>query len=164
MAIVISMLDEKRKKRNRQKQESDSREEFEIPPIDGAPSQKRREGNAPFEIPTIQGAPQTPTVPQKRPPSGSPVQKRVEEEQSGKVQLPNGYLAYLAEKEKQEKREMPESSPAVLQAAEKPRTNVPDLHSDVLLRAVEYAQILQPPKAYQYMMTRSVRGDWQNHR
>ena len=39
-----------------------------------------------------------------------------------------------------------------------------DIHTDVLLHAIEYAQILQPPKAYQYMATRSCRGDWQNNK
>lgn len=39
-----------------------------------------------------------------------------------------------------------------------------DIHSEVLLNAVAYAQILQPPKAYQYMATRSCRGEWNNQK
>lgn len=37
-----------------------------------------------------------------------------------------------------------------------------DIHSEAILNAISYAQILQPPKAYQYMATRSCRGDWNN--
>jgi hypothetical protein len=36
------------------------------------------------------------------------------------------------------------------------------IQPEVILNAVCYAQILQPPKAYQYMATRSCRGDWNN--
>lgn len=39
-----------------------------------------------------------------------------------------------------------------------------DIHSEVLLNAVAYAQILQPPKAYQYMATKSCRGEWNNQK
>lgn len=39
-----------------------------------------------------------------------------------------------------------------------------DIHTNVLLSAVAYAQILQPPKAYQYMATKSCKGDWQNNK
>lgn len=39
-----------------------------------------------------------------------------------------------------------------------------DIHSDVLMNAVMYAQILQPPKAYQYIKTRSIKGDWVNYK
>lgn len=40
--------------------------------------------------------------------------------------------------------------------------NQVDIHSEAILNAIYYAQILQPPKAYQYMATRSCRGDWNN--
>lgn len=39
-----------------------------------------------------------------------------------------------------------------------------DIHWNVLLNAVAYTQILQPPKAYQYMATKSCRGEWNNEK
>ncbi len=36
------------------------------------------------------------------------------------------------------------------------------IQPEVILSAVCYAQILQPPKAYQYMATRSCQSDWNN--
>ena len=40
--------------------------------------------------------------------------------------------------------------------------NPVDIQPQAILSAVCYAQILQPPKAYKYMATRSCRGDWNN--
>jgi hypothetical protein len=48
-----------------------------------------------------------------------------------------------------------------LETEAKPVSQV-DIHSEAILNAIYYAQILQPPKAYQYMATRSCRGDWNN--
>lgn len=161
----MSVLDEKRKKRNRQKKEEERPDAFEIPPIDGAP-QERRQGKTTtsFEIPPIHGAPgRTVTKPKQQAPAYN-AQKPAQARQPDESHMSNSYMAYLMEKEKQEKLKQPAPSVSEAQATTKVHANVPDLNSDVLLRAVEYAQILQPPKAYQYMATRSVRGDWQNYK
>lgn len=57
-----------------------------------------------------------------------------------------------------------ESAPIISAAPGKEQLKPADIHSDVLLHAVAYAQILQPPKAYQYMATRSCRGEWNNNK
>ena len=50
-----------------------------------------------------------------------------------------------------------------LKTEAKPVSQV-DIHSEAILNAIYYAQILQPPKAYQYMATHSCRGDWNNNK
>lgn len=66
------------------------------------------------------------------------------------------YIAVAREKASEQ-----ESNQKASSSAPKPLKQA-DIHSDVLLSAVAYAQILQPPKAYQYLATRSCRGDWGN--
>lgn len=66
------------------------------------------------------------------------------------------YIAVAREKASEQ-----DSNQKASSSAPKPLKQA-DIHSDVLLSAVAYAQILQPPKAYQYLATRSCRGDWGN--
>lgn len=56
-----------------------------------------------------------------------------------------------------------QSAPAGI-AAEQHFVDPAQLYSNALLDAVAYAEILQPPKAYQYMATRSCMGHWPEKR
>lgn len=104
---------------------------------------------------------------QTRPPSRQTVPKIKAEPQaqrpaynaSSTAAMYRGKPAGARQSETQEK-----SAPVLPAAPDKNQLRPADIHSDVLLHAVAYAQILQPPKAYQYMATRSCRGDWNNNK
>lgn len=111
-----------------------------------------------FEIPTIKGNPHTEKIEKVKVPIEEVM---IKPEEAIIHTSSNRYQDYLLAKIKPIEEDKT--------ASEEPRSNkvvrkTTDIHSDVLLNAVAYSQILQPPKAYQYMITKSCRGDWQNNK
>ena len=111
-----------------------------------------------FEIPTIKGNPNAEKVKKLEVSIEEPM---IKTEEAIANTVSNRYREYLLAKTKsieakQVSIETPTSDKVVRKTA--------DIHSDVLLNAVAYSQILQPPKAYQYMATKSCRGEWQNNK
>lgn len=115
------------------------------------------------------------SIPQSRPPVNSPTETKPVVVPKIKMQQPKttdfaygdrkkvAALAAYVKKEKSATMQQAMEKVATV-TAEKNQLKPTDIHSDVLLHAVAYAQILQPPKAYQYMATRSCRGDWGNNK
>lgn len=140
-SLISDALEGKRKKR----------QQDQLPPTTAddqkaSPEQSRTK----IVIPPIKGAPagkqNNPTISQ---PSVQP--------QGGSVDP-----RYMAALKQQKQPNKTVSEP--LQVAVMPASHSADIHTDVLLNAIAYTQILQPPKAYQYLATRSCRGDWQNNK
>ncbi len=111
-----------------------------------------------FEIPPIKGSPRMET--------GSEVVVLPTEGPDAVIILPDSaqakYQEYLLQRTERSKQQLPDQE--MKKGNDKVMRKQTDIHSDVLLNAVAYSQILQPPKAYQYMATKSCRGDWQNNK
>lgn len=149
-SVITDAIEGQKKKR--QQQELPPRQQQDQAKTGGT-TQRRPE----IVVPPIKNAPSKNSLPGLDPRAQAAYAEKQQKEYSAALQLHSA-----AKMKKKNKRE---EDDAVFAAAAQESVRRPtDIHSDVLLNAVAYAQILQPPKAYQYMATRSCRGEWGNQK